>query len=267
MTQKILIPEDLNFKQRLQWLKKNEYLHIAQKKAILKTADAISMTQSIGTNKNVSIDVSERDSIEIVAAINTTKLLDSHGDVHIDGLWKKSLSENKNPLHLKQHRMDFDEIIADGEDLKAFTKVMSWKELGFDFEGNTEVLLHELTARKDRHENMFNQYANGRVKNHSVGMQYVKLTLCLNDEDEGANFDAWEKYYPLVVNKDEADKQGYFWAITEAKYIEGSAVPKGSNWGTPTISIKNEPHNSTHKNTEPSNDTQVNDFFKHLNKK
>ena len=34
-----------------------------------------------------------------------------------------------------------------------------------------------------------------------------------------------------------ADNYGYFWAVTEAKVVEGSAVVKGSNAITPVISI------------------------------
>ena len=85
---------------------------------------------------------------------------------------------------------------------------------------------------------MLNQYKQGNVKNHSVGMQYVKLIMAVNDEDYGAEFEAWEKYYPLIANKAEADAHGYFWAVKEAKVIEGSAVPIGSNRATPTLDIK-----------------------------
>jgi hypothetical protein len=105
----------------------------------------------------------------------------------------------------------------------------------------------------DRNEYMFEQYAKGRVKNHSVGMSYVKIAMCVNDEskswaEEKAN---WDKYYPEVVNKEVADNTGYFWAVTEAKIIEGSAVVIGSNPWTPTMS------ETTKDISEPEDDDQA----------
>jgi hypothetical protein len=61
----------------------------------------------------------------------------------------------------------------------------------------------------------------------------------------------------MVANQDAAEEKGFFWAVKEAKVIEGSAVPLGSNWITPTLdNNKNEPLDSTHKNNGPSEDTQ-----------
>ena len=87
---------------------------------------------------------------------------------------------------------------------------------------------------------MFEQYKQGYVDNHSVGMQYVKLRMCVNDKDYEKGKEAWDQYIDQVANKDVAEKQGYFWAVLEAKAIEGSAVPNGSNPITPTLSVKNE---------------------------
>jgi hypothetical protein len=138
---------------------------------------------------------------------------------------------------------------------------MTWKELGYKYEGDTEALIFDCTIVKERNEYMAEQYAKGRVKQHSVGMQYVKLSLCMNseskwDKEEKEN---WDKYYPQVANKDEADRYGYFWAVTEAKCIEGSAVPLGSNFATPTISI--EPVGST-QSSEPTEPTKSLDWGK-----
>ena len=70
----------------------------------------------------------------------------------------------------------------------------------------------------------------------------------------------WDKYYPMVANKELADQKGFFWAVTEAKVIEGSAVVKGSNECTPVMEIEIEKQNieadPITSNPEPSNDTQ-----------
>ena len=190
--------------------------------------------------------------------INTTNLMDSHDDVHLPGLWDKSLSENKYIMHLQEHKMAFDKIIADQDELKAFVKFLKWSELGFSYEGQTQALMFESIVKAERNKFMFDQYRKGYVKQHSVGMRYVRLILAVNDDEWGAEFDAWNKYYPEIVNKERADDKDYFWAVPEAKVIEGSAVPLGSNWATPTMSVKGTPGNTTsHKNNSaPSIDTR-----------
>ena len=102
---------------------------------------------------------------------------------------------------------------------------------------------------------MFKQYADGNVQNHSVGMRYVKLFLAVNDEDYKEEKSVWDKYYPTIANKEAAAAQGYFWAVTEAKVIEGSAVPIGSNQITPTIEVTEAAKDGTSKTIEPSKDT------------
>ena len=239
-----VIPNFNTDKELFDFLVKNEAdIHYA-KKQTLKRADAISVQtvnvmdlKTFGSKASTSTFV-EKDSIEVIAVINTTKLLDSHRDVHIDGLWDKSLSENKNIKFLQEHVMSFKNIIADKDDLEAYTKEYTWKELGYDAEGKTQALVFKATIRKSRNEFMFNEYAKGNVDNHSVGMRYVKLATCICDEDYPEQFENWEKYAPLVANKAELERIKYFFAVTEAKAIEGSAVPMGSNFVTPTQSVK-----------------------------
>lgn len=103
-----------------------------------------------------------------------------------------------------------------------------------------EVLVYDAIIKRDRNEFMFEQYRNGYVLNHSVGMRYVKLFFCYNNDapEYAQDKENYDKYYPMILNKDEADKRSYFWAVTEAKNIEGSAVVKGSNFLTPVLSIE-----------------------------
>ena len=229
------------------FLKENKSLLIAEKKSTLKKADSINFSLPVeGKHENTykSLDVLEIadiSTIKVSVAINTTNIMDSHSDVHIPNIWKKSLAEQKNFILLQEHEMAFDKVISDTKNngLTAFAKNYSWKNLGFDLEGNTQALIFEGEVSKNRNEFMFNQYAKGFVNEHSVGMQYLNLLLCMNsdskyDIEEKAN---WDKYINSVVNADKAKEQGYFWAVTEAKIIEGSAVVKGSNFATPTISI------------------------------
>lgn len=220
------------------FLIENKELIISQKKAVIKHSDGI-IVGNHGIGKTLAVKATQQNSDVILATIviNTTNYMDSHDDVHIDGLWKKTLSENKNLLHLQEHNNNFSNIIASKSDLKAYTKKMLWSDLGYNYEGTTQALIFESTIRKERNEFMFNQYKNGWVDNHSVGMQYVKIELALNQEDTDEKI-IWDKYINLIANKEKAVNMGYFWAVTEAKAFEGSAVVRGSNDATPTISVE-----------------------------
>lgn len=237
----------------IQEIVKNKDTLIAQKKATIKHADGILFSGN--PIIQVSKATNSKDGLQVKAVINTTNILDSHSDVHIKGLWKKSINENKNIMHLQEHQLAFDKIIADGKDLQATVKEYTWKELGYNFEGTTEALIFDSNIKSSRNAFMFKQYQEGNVKNHSVGMQYVKLALAVNDKDYPEEHQVWEKYIDQIANKQDAIDQGYFWAVTEAKVIEGSAVPIGSNFATPTLEV-NEPLKSTQKHIEPSKDTQ-----------
>lgn len=173
--------------------------------------------------------------IKVRVVMNTTNILDSHGDVHIDGLWKRTLQHSSRKIHLQEHKRTFDAVISN--DAKASVINTTFKDLGIDLEGNTQALIFNSLVKQIRNPLMFEQYKNGWVNNHSVGMQYVDFVICINSEEKWAKEEKenWDKYYPLIVNKEDADNSGYFWAVLEAKLIEGSAVLFGSNWATPTL--------------------------------
>lgn len=274
---KIDIPEFKTKKELFDFMVENKSLLIAQKKFEIKKSDPfISAPLITGpvkeSAKKANAEVSNPpDILKTTLIINTTNIMDSHDDVHIPGLWDKSITENRFPMHLKSHNMDFEFIISDGEDLTVYVKDYTWKELGFDWEGKTQGLTFDSNIKKSRNEFMHDQYSKGFVKNHSVGMQYVRLILAVNDEDYGAEFEAWEKYYPQIINQDIAEAKGYFWAVKEAKFIEGSAVPRGSNPATPTLDNNrksiSEPVDTTQEqepvDTTPKRD--INSIIKHLN--
>lgn len=180
----------------------------------------------------------------VKVVMNTTNIMDLHSDVHIPGLWKKTLMENKTFYHLQEHEAEFSKVISDSA--KAYMQTMAWKELGYRADGNTDALIFESIISKDRNEEMYRQYLNKWVKNHSVGMQYVKMDLAINDPASEKEYDFWNKYIGTIANRKEAEAQGYFWPILEAKLLEGSAVVFGSNKVTPTLEMM-EPDDTTPK--------------------
>lgn len=233
---------NLKGKELFDFLIANKTALIAQKKYEIKKADAICFHSDFENAKGRTIKANtpvndSRDDIEVTSIINTTYWMDSHKDVHIDGIWKKSLSETKQLYLLQEHSMTFKGIITD--EVKAYTKKISWQKLGVTADGYTEALVFESNIKKDRNQYMFDEYRKGHVKNHSVGMMYVSMDIAIGDDDYPAHKDLWDKHIDKIANKKTAEDCGYFWAIMEAKVIEGSAVPIGSNVITPTESVKN----------------------------
>jgi hypothetical protein len=279
----ITVPADLTGKDLLKFLVENKAHLIAEKKSTMKKADAVSVDCDISTKFFIDKDgklnkaaadqspVSTGGPETVLAVINTTNWLDSHGDVHIPGLWKKSLQEIKAQLHLQEHNMAFIAVISD--ESKGYTEKIAWKELGLEVPGVTEALIFA-SPLKGRNPYMEEQYRKGFVKNHSVGMRYVIIKLCVNEPDDEyfkEEYANWVQYSPMVVNINDAESQGYFWAVLEAKIVEGSAVVKGSNIITPTRGFKSaEPAKTTQQNqpetsTEVKNEKQKVDFDKIAN--
>ncbi len=248
---KLTIPTGLQRKELLKFVVENKHILIEEKKSVIKQADCImnasgysvSREGSIIKSVNGSKSTEDSDTGEVSVVINTTNWLDSHGDVHMNGIWKRSLNNNSNFLLLQEHQLKFDHIISDKA--TAFTKKFDWKAMGQNFEGKTEALIFESPIERKRNSFMFNQYKEGWVKNHSVGMRYLNIDIAVNmdDDDEDARYykeeiAVWKEVYPLIANKEDADNTNYIWVVREAKIVEGSAVPIGSNIVTPTLEVK-----------------------------
>lgn len=242
------IPQFKTRKELFDFLRENKTDIIYSKKESIKHADGLNLGVSVlssnGTMQKSAGASNDTSEIKVRAIINTTNVLDSHGDVHIKGIWNKTVKENKLMKHIQEHQMSFKTIIADKKDLEVSVREYSWKDLGYDKDGGTEALVFDSTVKESRNSYMFKQYRDGNVDNHSVGMRYVRLALALNSEEEEDKEEkaVWDKHIADILNKEEAETKGYFWAVYEAKAIEGSAVPIGSNTVTPTL--------------EPTKDTQ-----------
>lgn len=242
----------------LEYLKANKDKVIAEKKATYKEADGIAAHSPSGVPERLFIthkdefgncelksepleNWQEKDHLEVKCVINACGLIDSHQDLHIKGIWDDFIKTNPTRTkHLQEHRKTFDAIIAKGTDLKAQTEDIAWKALGFNYEGKTQCLTFDSTVRKDQHAYMFEQYGKGNVEEHSVGMSYGEVLLCVNSEEKywTEEKENWDQYIGEAVNPEKAEAWGWFWAVKTASFTEGSAVVFGSNAATPTQSIK-----------------------------
>lgn len=236
------IPKFDTQKELTEHLLREKEILIQEKRSQIKQADVVELTPTLEVTQK-----SEDGPLKVTVVINTSNVLDSHGDVHMNGIWNKTVKENKNPYLLQEHQMKFDKIISDK--VTASVRTMNWKELGIDKPGSTDALIFEAELDAERNPFMVKQYRKGWVKNHSVGMQYVKIKLAINDPEAKEEYEEWNKTIDKIVNKEMAEKLGYYFTVYEAKMIEGSAVPIGSNTVTPTLSVQD-------KEIEPSADTQ-----------
>lgn len=231
---------------------------VAVKKMGIKHADAINYIIKENTTEAATKSEAQKEdstTLHVKAVINTTNIYDSHGDVHIDGLWKNSLNSKRKLYLLQEHKADFDHVIS--RNVKAYTEQMDFKELGTDYKGKTQALIFDAEISKEQNETMYKRYKNGEVDNHSVGMYYVNLFVCINSTERWAAEEManWDKYIKYVANPEDI-QYDMFYAVTEAKLIEGSAVLFGSNPITPTLETESKTEIETIA-VEPLKDTQT----------
>ena len=181
---------------------------------------------------------------------NTYNYMDSHDDVHLAGIFSKSIQERGNRIpHLHDHKFELGAKV--GRALSFTEAHMKWRALGHAKNGDTIALLMESQIEQKLNAGIYEEYKADAIDQHSVGMLYIKVDVAINDENYKQEYATWEEVYPLLGNKDRADAKGYFFAVREAKLIEVSAVLLGSNELTPTLNNKIQPDLSTGKDKEP----------------
>lgn len=233
---------------------------ITLKKAQIKTVKGgLTTLADCGVLKTNKVSNDTETKLERTIVGNTYMWMDSHDDVHSKGVFTKSIKERQNQIfHLHDHKFELTAKV--GEPKKVYEKEMPWSDFGIDKAGTTTALLMDSDIFKGYNDKIFSAYKNAQITQHSVGMQYVKIDLAVNDEDYEEEYKVWQDNIESIGNKELAEDKGYFWLVREAKLIEISAVLLGSNTLTPTL--ENKEAASGTSNTEPSNDTQkLNEFL------
>lgn len=254
---KIIIDHNMKGKELFNFLVANKDALIAQKKSMMKYCDAVAfnpsfydLKDSTATKLDSPTQLDQNASkIRVKVVANTSMWCDSHMDVLLRDSAAKSIKDRKGRIpHLKNHEYKIESQIGDVAGI--YYEEISLMELGLNKTGTAQALCFETDIRKDYDEKVFMFYKNGKVNQHSIGLQYVKIGLAINDEEDVAHYDLWQKHINQVINKDQCEERGYFWVVAEYKLLENSAVLFGSNILTPTLDMKS----ST--TIEPSNDTQ-----------
>ena len=207
---------------------------IALKKAEIKTVKGGLSSVLKGTNILKGVYEDSTDTLKRTVIGNTYLWMDSHDDVHAKGVFKKTIKErSKSIFHLHDHEFKLTSKV--GEPIKVYEDSIAWKDLNINKEGNTEALFMDTEILKEYNLSIFNSYKKGQITQHSVGMQYDKIDLAVNDDSFEDEFKLWQDNIDSIGNKELANEKGYFWFVREAKLIEISAVLLGSNELTPTM--------------------------------
>lgn len=196
-------------------------------------------------------------------AVSTSKILDSHDDLHIDGMWKKSILESQGKNYLvADHCLELDKVIVRKSYVEIFTAKIPFSLLGKPYEGNTEALIYKVPKDKIINKVAKEWLESGDEIEASVRMQYVTILFALDSnkpEDEKAK-KVYDEYINQIANKEDFDYIHCFFVIKEAKNVrESSLVVFGSNHVTGNVTNnKSQADNSLDEiKEEPLIDTQI----------
>lgn len=271
---KNLIPQFKSQDELFSYLRGNKSKLIAQKRALPTTSDNLEFGYSTVHNakkfsttkaaKEVANEVEGELQVDVIG--NLAGWCDSQMDVMIKDSWNKSINDlgasgQKLFYHLKDHNYCLDAIV--GKNASLYTKDIDLSAFNISTDlKKAQALVMSSTVCEDYDSKVYNLYEDGQIKQHSIGLQYINILLCLNskNEEDATEKKNWDKYYPQVINKDKVDNAGYFWAVTEAKILEVSAVLWGANELTPVLSTS-QPSQDTEpqpqKSTVPGEEEQV----------
>jgi hypothetical protein len=241
------LPKFETKREMFDYLIQNKSELIEMKRATLKFTDLVGMPEPTETNKALFTDYKDDPTSGVIKrsiVANTYNWMDSHDDVHVGNTFLKSINERTNKVfHLHDHKHEVTAKVGKPIEIKEVE--VDWMDLGVNRLGKTTVLMLDSEIKEAYNKDVFRQYLDDEIDQHSVGMRYVKIQLAVNDSEYKEEKAVWDEYYPKLGNPEHAEKQGYFWAVKEASLVEVSAVLMASNTLTPTV-----------QNIEPSEDTQ-----------
>ena len=231
--------KDFNTKEEMfSELKKHKAEIISMKKAqILKSCE-----KGIGVNAKLidptKIDTQikglDGDDNYYYIAVNTTRILDNHKDLHVDGIWNKTVKEKQGKNYLVlDHELKVSSTVVKKEDVEMFTATIPFAALGKNYPGETEALIYKVPKSKIINQAAKDWLESGDEIQASVRMRYTDILFALNSEDpeDKAEKAVYQKYIDIVANKsDFEDGVDYFWPVKQAENVyESSLVLMGSN--------------------------------------
>ena len=190
----------------------------------------------IKTHHGKAEETEDPNGVNVKVVANVCGWMDHDQDVLIAGAYDETVMNDKM-YHLHDH---IHKIIARVGIVKKVTiENISFSELGVSgVMGNTQALIFYTEIRKELNESVFWQYKLKAVDQHSIGLRYQEIRMAINSADYPVQYETWQQYIGDVINREDAEQRGYFWAVTKVKVYENSAVLFGSNELTPTLSTE-----------------------------
>lgn len=258
---RVAIPEFKTKTEAFVYLKANE-------KSIIKTKTSMPIKSDIfeygclpvNTKQTIKEDgeMLNPNEIEVNSIANLSGWCDSYMDVMIKDNWKKTITDKAIVYHLKNHKYSTDDIV--GKDPELYTKIFDLAYFGIQSDvTKAQALMMRSIVTKEYDEKTYFLYRDNQIKQHSIGLRYVIIKLCLDSpEDEDKQYkENWDKYYAQVINKEKVDSKGYFWAVVESKILENSCVLFGANENTGVYSTSEKEDTEAVEDTskqEPTNE-------------
>lgn len=221
---------------RIEYLVKNKLDLIDLKKSAIKFTDEIGgeLHKRIIVSKYA--DTSTDTDTEITRTIvgNTYNWMDSHHDVHLNNVFGVSIQQKGDRVrHFHDHINQLSARV--GIPKRVYEETIKWTDLGVNKIGETMSLMMDSRIKRSMNAPIFDDYRDGNIDQHSVGMRYIKIDLAVNNPDNKEEYALWNRVFPMIGNPERALDKGYFWAVKEAALIEISCVLEGSNELTPTV--------------------------------
>lgn len=270
---RVVIPIHSNKSETFAYLRSNEKQIIAQKKSLPIKSDIFEWgCLPVNTKSTVKEDgtMLGPDEIQVDTIANLSGWCDSYMDVMIKDNWNKTISDKSIVYHLKNHEYSTDDIV--GKNPELYTKVFPMEYFGIKSDvTKAQALMMRSIVPKDYDKKTYALYRDGQIKQHSIGLRYNIIVLCMNsDLEEDITYKKnYDKYYPIVINKDKVDSYGYFFAVIESQILENSCVLFGANPNTGTYSTSEAKAADEAPKEEPAGDESPieikNNNFYHCN--
>lgn len=188
-------------------------------------------------------------------AVNSTNILDSHDDLHVNGIWNTTVKDQQGKNYLvDSHDITIDSTIVKKEHIEMFVATVSFESLGYPYKGDTQVLVYKFQKAQVIHDKARYWLESGDEIQASVRMRYVTIEFALDSnapEDEVFK-KRYVEYLGKIANRQDFDYIPYFFVIKEAiNQRESSLLPFGSNHVTGNIINTNVDNNNEVK-TDPS---------------
>jgi len=170
---------------------------------------------------------------------NTYFFIDSDQDMLISGCATKSINDrgpNSNATAKIKHQSDH--VLNTKSVVGRFTVL---DERNID---GKDVLYGEsfIPSTSKGNDDLVN-YREDIYDNHSIGFRYKNIVLAVRNSTNEIERKAWDEFYPLALNPEKADEEGFFWVVKEIELFEISVVSYGANALTANLTGKSKDDN------------------------